>query len=132
VAALSREESQAMSKGKSQSTSQSGSQHADPETDTGNDALKVPTDPAALVDGPAYVRAVASQVDLVAASAKLVVSTDEKIAKAELDRLRELIFGKGGPAPADDTLRIDWTGIPRPEREPPTFTHASGGERADH
>ena len=81
------------------------------------DALKVPTNPAALLDGPAYVRAVAMHVDLVGASARLVVSTDEKVSKAELDRLRELIFGKGGPQPADETLRIDWAGIPRPDRE---------------
>jgi hypothetical protein len=80
-------------------------------------ALKVPTDPQALLDGPAYVRSVAQHVDLVGASARLVVSNDEKICKAELDRLRELIFGKGGPAPQDEPLRIDWDGFPRPERE---------------
>ena len=95
------------------------------------DALKVPTDLAALLDGPSYVRAVAAQVDLVAASAKLVISTDEKIAKAELDRLRELIFGKGGPPAADETLRIDWTGIPRPDRASPSFTPPLGGD-LDH
>ena len=94
--------------------------------------LKTPTDPAALLDGPSYVRAVASQVDLVAASAKLVVSSDEKIAKAELDRLRELIFGKGGPPPTDETLRIDWTGFPRPDREPPSFTQSTGGDLDHH
>jgi len=97
-----------------------------------HEELQVPTDLAALVDGPAYVRAVASQVDLVGASARLIVSADEKVAKAELDRLRELIFGKGGPPPADETLRIDWTGFPRPNREPPAFAEASGGERDDH
>jgi hypothetical protein len=80
-------------------------------------ALKVPTDPEALLDGPAYVRSVAQHVDLVGASARLVVSQDEKVSKAELDRLRELIFGKGGPAPQDEPLRIDWEGFPRPERE---------------
>ena len=85
------------------------------------EALKVPTDPAALLDGGAYVRAVAMHVDLVGASARLVVSTDEKVSKAELDRLRELIFGKGGPPPADEVLRIDWAGIPRPDRERKKF-----------
>ena len=79
--------------------------------------LKVPTDPEALVDGPSYVRAVALHVDLVGASARLVVSHDEKVSKAELDRLRELIFGKGGPPQADEPLRIDWTDVPRPERD---------------
>ena len=82
-----------------------------------SESLKIPTDPEALLDGPAYVRAVAMHVDLVGASARLVVSTDEKVSKAELDRLRELIFGKGGPAQVDEPLRIDWTGIPRPDRE---------------
>lgn len=81
------------------------------------EALKVPTDPEALMDGPAYVRAVAQHVDLVGASARLVVSHDEKVCKAELDRLRELIFGKGGPQQSDEPLRINWDGIPRPERE---------------
>ena len=81
------------------------------------EALKVPTDRAALVDGPAYVRSVAKHVDLVAASARLVVSSDEKVSKAELDRLRELIFGKGGPPAGDEPLRIDWEGVPRPDRE---------------
>jgi hypothetical protein len=81
------------------------------------EALKVPTDPEALMDGPAYVRAVAQHVDLVGASARLVVSHDEKVCKAELDRLRELIFGKGGPQPSDEPLHINWDGIPRPERD---------------
>jgi len=79
--------------------------------------LKVPTDPEALADGPSYVRAVALHVDLVGASARLVVSHDEKVSKAELDRLRELIFGKGGPQQGDEPLRIDWTDVPRPERD---------------
>jgi len=79
--------------------------------------LKVPTDPEALADGPSYVRAVALHVDLVGASARLVVSHDEKVSKAELDRLRELIFGKGGPQQGDEPLRIDWTDVPRPEHD---------------
>jgi hypothetical protein len=96
-----------------------------------NDELKVPTDLAALEDGPSYVRAVATKVDLVGASAKLVVSQDEKIAKAELDRLRELIFGKGGPAAAEESTRMDWTGFPRPMREPSLTSQPSQGERDD-
>jgi hypothetical protein len=56
------------------------------------------TDFAAMQDGSAYVDAVAARVDLVAASVRLVSSEDEKIAKAELDRLREMKFGKVGPA----------------------------------
>jgi hypothetical protein len=94
--------------------------------------LKVPTDPEALADGPSYVRAVAQHVDLVGASARLVVSTDEKVSKAELDRLRELIFGKGGPPPADETLRIDWTNIPRPERDRSPADENSEGDSGNH
>ena len=95
------------------------------------DALKVPTDPAALMDGPTYVRAVAQHVDLVGASARLVVSQDEKVCKTELDRLRELIFGKGGPAPVEEPLRIDWTDFPRPDRDRRNNDETTGGERGD-
>ena len=95
------------------------------------DALRVPTDPAALMDGPTYVRAVAQHVDLVGASARLVVSQDEKVCKTELDRLRELIFGKGGPAPVEEALRIDWTDFPRPDRDRRNNDETTGGERGD-
>jgi hypothetical protein len=47
-----------------------------------------------MQDAGAYVSAVAERVDLVAASARLVQSGDEKIAKSELDRLRDMKFGK--------------------------------------
>lgn len=86
-----------------------------------NDQLKVPTDLAALQDGPSYVRAVAAKVDLVGASAQLVVSLDEKIAKAELDRLRELIFGKGGPPQAEETVQMDFTSMYHAVPEPAKF-----------
>jgi hypothetical protein len=112
--ALARQNKDAMTKTKPSQSSQENSAAS-------TEALKVPTDPAALLDGGAYVRAVAMHVDLVGASARLVVSTDEKVSKAELDRLRELIFGKGGPPPADEVLRIDWAGIPRPDRERKKF-----------
>lgn len=115
--------------------SDSPAQHAAPGEVDPQEKLKAPTDPAALLDGPSYVRAVASQVDLVAASAKLVVSTDEKIAKAELDRLRELIFGKGGPQPADETLQIDWSAMTRCDSELPGPAGLNGqaqGEPRDH
>ena len=106
---------------------------ASPQNSADVAALKVPTDPAALADGPAYVRSVAKYVDLVGASARLVVSTDEKVSKAELDRLRELIFGKGGPPPAEEEFHIDLTGFPRPNRGPSNAAGVSatisGGER---
>ena len=110
---------------------------APPDVDP-QEKLKKPTDPAALIDGPSYVRAVALQVDLVGASAKLVVSSDEKIAKAELDRLRELIFGKGGPPPADETLQMDWSAMTRCDSELPGPTGPNGpngqgqGDPGDH
>lgn len=97
-----------------------------------NEELKVPTDLAALQDGPSYVRAVAAKVDLVGASAKLVVSTDEKIAKAELDRLRELIFGKGGPQPADETAQMDFTSMYRTAPEQAKTDDAENGEQRGH
>jgi hypothetical protein len=56
--------------------------------------LPGPTDYEAMQDAGAYVSAVAERVDLVAASVRLVQSTDEKIAKSELDRLRDMKFGK--------------------------------------
>jgi len=67
------------------------------------------TDFAAMQDGSAYVDAVAARVDLVAASVRLVSSEDEKIAKGELDRLREMKFGKVGPAAnASDGPTVVW------------------------
>jgi hypothetical protein len=67
------------------------------------------TDFAAMQDGSAYVDAVAARVDLVAASVRLVSAEDEKIAKGELDRLREMKFGKVGPAAnAPDVPTVIW------------------------
>jgi hypothetical protein len=71
-------------------------------------------------------------VDLVGASARLVVSHDEKICKAELDRLRELIFGKGGPPQFEEPLRIDWTGVPRPERDRQDLEGGRGKQNDDY
>jgi phosphoglycerate dehydrogenase-like enzyme len=59
-----------------------------------NSHLLGPTEFDAIQDGAAFVNAVASRVDLVKASVRLVCANDEKIAKAELDRLREMKFGK--------------------------------------
>jgi hypothetical protein len=67
------------------------------------------TDLEALVDGASFVSAVADRVDLVAASVRFVSSGDEKIAKAELDRLREMIFGKAGAgSPVQDIPTVIW------------------------
>ena len=73
-----------------------------------------PTNSEAMQDAGAYVNAVAERVDLVAASVRLVESPDEKIAKSELDRLREMKFGKVGPAAAEEPSRLDFSNWPRP------------------
>ncbi len=64
--------------------------------------LDGPTDFAAMRDSVAYVNAVAARVDLVGASVRLVRSCDDKVAKAELDRVREMIFGKVGAAVVEE------------------------------
>ncbi len=66
------------------------------ETNSQEVRLPGPTDYEAMQDAGAYVNAVAERVDLVAASVRLVQSTDAKIAKSELDRLRDMKFGKVG------------------------------------
>ncbi len=63
------------------------------------------------------MNAVAERLDLVAASVLLVKSNEEKRAKAEMDRLREMKFGKVGLAPiAEEPARIDFGDLPRPAR----------------
>jgi hypothetical protein len=78
--------------------------------------LPGPTDYEAMQDAGAYVNAVAERVDLVAASARLVQSGDEKIAKSELDRLRDMKFGKAGAAVLEEPVRVDFGDLPRPQR----------------
>jgi len=78
--------------------------------------LPGPTDYDAMQDAGAYVNAVAERVDLVAASVRLVQSGDEKIAKSELDRLRDMKFGKVGPPVVDEPTYVDFGDLPRPPR----------------
>jgi len=78
--------------------------------------LPGPTDYEAMQDAGAYVNAVAERVDLVAASVRLVQSGDEKIAKSELDRLRDMKFGKVGAAGIEEVPRVEAGDIPRPVR----------------
>lgn len=78
--------------------------------------LPGPTDYEAMQDAGAYVNAVAERVDLVAASARLVQCGDEKIAKSELDRLRDMKFGKVGAAAVEEPTRLDFGDLPRPQR----------------
>jgi hypothetical protein len=77
-----------------------------------------PTDTAALKDCSAFACSVAEAVDLIKVSKSLLQSTDEKIRKAELDRVRDMQFGKlgAGAAPAEESFAVDWTGVPRPPR----------------
>jgi hypothetical protein len=86
------------------------------ETSTPHVHFPGPTDSEAMQDAGAYVNAVAERVDLVAASVRLVESRDEKIAKSELDRLREMKFGKVGPAAAEEPPRLDFSDWPRPQQ----------------
>jgi hypothetical protein len=71
-----------------------------------------------MQDGSSYANAVAARVDLVGLSARLLQSTDEKIAKAELDKVREMKFGKVGTntTTIEESITVDWTGVPRPPR----------------
>ena len=75
-----------------------------------------PTSSKAMQDAGAYVNAVAERVDLVAASVRLVESGDQKIAKAELDRLRDMKFGKVGPAAVEEQEWPELGDLPRPPR----------------
>jgi hypothetical protein len=98
--------------------SQRNDKPKDPEESAAKKSLLAgPTDFAAIEDGAAYVDSVASRVDLVGASVLLVSSEDEKIAKAELDRLRDMKFGKAGAIVADEPLRLDFGDMPRPVRQ---------------
>lgn len=84
---------------------------------TGNLHLLGPTEVDAMQDAAAFVNAVASRVDLVKASVQLVCAKDEKIAKAELDRLREMKFGKVGAVAPEEQPRIDFSDWPGPVRQ---------------
>jgi len=68
------------------------------------------------VDGEAFVDAVHAKVDLVRLEVELLNSEDEKIRQRELAYLRELRYGKHGPA-GDDGPQIILD-MQQPEREP--------------
>ncbi|HYL62517.1 MAG TPA: hypothetical protein VE077_07835 [Candidatus Methylomirabilis sp.] len=57
-------------------------------------------------DGPAFVDIVHQHVDLYLASARLVKSSDEKIAQRMLERLLELKFGKGPSSSGEESPEI--------------------------
>jgi hypothetical protein len=72
-----------------------------------------PTESEALVDGPSFARAVAARVDLVGVSAKLLCGKDEKIQKAELDRIRQLLFDNQNAI--EEPPRIDFGDLLKPD-----------------
>jgi hypothetical protein len=68
-----------------------------------------PTEVTAIQDGAAFFDAVAAQVDLVKASVRLIINEDLKISKSELDRVREMKFGKVSTATgAGDAPVVVW------------------------
>ncbi|HET8923826.1 MAG TPA: hypothetical protein VFN26_12635 [Candidatus Acidoferrum sp.] len=73
------------------------------------------TGAVAIEDGAAYFDAVAARVDLVGASVRLIINADLKISKSELDRVREMKFGKTGAA-VEEVIRVEPGDMPRPPR----------------
>lgn len=71
-----------------------------------------PTESAALEDGGSFARAVAARVDLVGVSARLLCRGDEKIQKAELDRIRQLLFESQNAI--EEPPRIDFGDLLKP------------------
>jgi hypothetical protein len=74
------------------------------------------TKAAAIQDGAAFFDAVAARVDLVGASVRLIINEDLKTSKSELDRVREMKFGKAGWTIVEESPRVDLGDLPRPER----------------
>lgn len=79
-----------------------------------------PTESAALEDGPSFARAVSARVDLVGVSASLLCCRDEKIQKAELDRIRQLLFDN--PNAPEEPPRIDFGDLLKPLPDSPDST----------
>jgi hypothetical protein len=74
------------------------------------------TKASAKQDAAAFFDAVAARVDLVGASVRLIINEDLKISKSELDRVREMKFGKAGLTVVEESPRVDLGDLPRPER----------------
>jgi hypothetical protein len=95
------------SQSKSEKPSQSGGSSAHDKQDAVE--LRRPTEVAAIQDAAAFFDAVAARVDLVGASVRLITSEDLKISKSELDRVREMKFGKVSTATgAGDAPVVVW------------------------
>ena len=69
------------------------------------------------IDGEAFVDAVHAKVDLVQLEVELLQSEDEKVVQRELAYLRELRYGKRGPAgDTEPQIIVDIPGLDSPER----------------
>jgi hypothetical protein len=67
-------------------------------------------------DGQGFVDAMNRLVNLYNVGKRFLESKDDKIAQRAWERLLEMKYGKG-PAPVEEEpLRVDWSGIPRPDR----------------
>ena len=103
----------------SQSLSEKDGEKEKEETGVANSPRPIPPGSEALpIDGEAFVDAVHSRVDLVLLEERLLNSKDEKVAQRELAYLRELRYGKHGPASEDGPPQII-VDIPGPERDTP-------------
>lgn len=88
------------------------SRHTEEENRCSEPNVAGPTESAALEDGPSFARAVAARVDLVGVSARLLCQGDEKIQKAELDRIRQLLFDNQNAI--EEPPRIDFGDLMKP------------------
>lgn len=68
------------------------------------------------MDGPGFVDAMHAHVDLFLACARLVKSSDEKIAQRMVERLLEMSYGKSPAATGDEVPQIIFD-APRPIRD---------------
>jgi len=67
-------------------------------------------------DGPGFVDAMHAHVDLYLACARLVRSSDEKIAQRMVERLLEMSYGKS-PTPQNEDAAPVIFDVPRPKRD---------------
>lgn len=85
--------------------------------DSENSMLDIPPGIAPLAaDGQGFVDTMHAHVDLYLACARLVKSSDEKIAQRMVERLLEMSYGKG-PSPASEESAPLAFGLPQPPLE---------------
>jgi cell pole-organizing protein PopZ len=106
-----RASSESKDKSKDQSTRKSdradASKQDSPSNNPGERFKKIPPATEALpTDGPEFVEAVHTRMDLIALQVELLRSGDEKIVQRELDCLRDLRYGKTvSSSPADGSAQ---------------------------